>query len=315
MDNSRLPLLCRSPLQPNESLPSLLIRLSKENGYHSPTMVARICRERSACHDRITQPTQSQTYEVLADLVRIEVEELYAASVHRFAPVIVPPSLKRQTIVLPSGQTVRLQNYYFLREHTWPESDAQFCPLCLQDSAYHRLGWIPLAVSVCLTHHCLLVRGCPQCGQNLKISDILDTECPSCSLDLAEAPVVDVSADRTGLLSQMTIQSWLGLCSLTEAERGCLLPNQPPSVLYRFLDGLRKSIMGVRRSWDYLHKPSDSVPSRLFPCTSKSDITPAKSYILYTTAFKGVANWPNGFYGFLDAYKLRDERGCLQTAR
>jgi hypothetical protein len=106
----------------------------------------------------------------------------------------------------------------------------------------------------------------------------------------------------------MMIQSWLGLYSQPKAECGCLLPNQPPPVLYRFLDGFRKSTMGVRRSWNHLHKPPDSVPSRLFPCTSKRDITPAKSYILYTTAFKGVANWPNGFYGFLDAYKLRDER-------
>jgi hypothetical protein len=117
-----------------------------------------------------------------------------------------------------------------------------------------------------------------------------------------------VSADETGLLGQIMIQSWLSPCLPTKAKRDWSLPDQPPPVLYRLLDGLRKTIMGVRRCWDYLHEPPGCVSSRLFPCTSKGDITPAKSYILYTTACKGIANWPHGFHDFLDAYKLRDER-------
>jgi len=66
--------------------------------------------------------------------------------------------------------------------------------------------------------------------------------------------------------------------------------------------------MRVNYSWPQLHQPPSGTFPDLFPCTSKRDITPAKSYILYTTAFQGLVNWPNGFHVFLDAYRTRDGR-------
>jgi hypothetical protein len=306
MANSSLPLLCRTELRANESLPSLLLRLSKKNGYHSPTMIVRLCLERLTYRDYVTRPTRSQTYQVLAELVRIEMEALYASSVHRLAATVTPPHLTPQSITLPSDQTMPVMSNGFLRRHTWPESDVQFCPLCLQESAHHRLGWMPLAVSVCLTHQCLLIRGCPECHENLAIADLLEVRCAHCGFDLATAPAVDVSADEMGLFGQMMILSWLGLHPLPEHSSSLL--DQPPSVLYRFLDGLCRTIMGVRKSWPDLHEPPDGMDPRLFPCTSKRDITPTKAYILYTTAFQGVVHWPYGFHDFLDAYRLRDGR-------
>lgn len=306
MSNSSLPLLCRTELRTRESLPSLLLRLSKENGYHSPTMIARICRERLTCQDYVTRPTRSQTYQVLENLVRIEAEKLYASSVHRLASAMTPATYPSQLITLPSDQTLPVMSNGLLRKHTWPESDVQFCPLCLRESVHHRLDWMPLAMSVCLTHRCLLIRGCPRCHENLAIADLLRVRCARCGFDLATASTVDVSVDEMGLFGQMTILSWLGLHLPPEHSNS--LPDQPPSVLYRFLDGLCRTIMRVRRSWPDLHQPPDGMDPRLFPCTSKRDITPAKAYILYTTAFQGVARWPSGFHDFLDAYRLRDGR-------
>lgn len=306
MSNSFLPLLCRTELQVSESLPSFLLRLSQENGYHSPTMIARICRERLTYPDEVTRPTRSQTYQVLASLVRIAAEKLYASSVHRLAAAMTPSTYPSQWITLPADQTVPVMSNGLLRRHTWPESDVQFCPLCLRESGHHRLAWMPLAMSVCLTHRCLLIRGCPRCHENLAIADLLAVRCAHCGFDLATTSTVDVSVDGIGLLGQRTILSWLGLHP-PPAHCGSL-PDQPPAVLYRFLDGLCRTIMGVRQSWPNLHQPPAGMAPRLFPCTSKRDITPAKAYILYTTAFQGVARWPSGFYDFLDAYRLRDGR-------
>jgi hypothetical protein len=64
--------------------------------------------------------------------------------------------------------------------------------------------------------------------------------------------------------------------------------------------------MSVQHSWHYLYDAPSGVGSPFFPCSSKGDIIPAKSYILYATAFKAMVNWPQGFHGFLDAYRLRD---------
>ncbi len=306
MNYSSYPLLYRSSPQPSESLPSLLIRLAKGNFYHSPTMVIQLCRERLIWRDQVTRPTRAETYRILAQLIRIGIDELYAASVQRFVSTVAPPDYGHRSILLPSGKTAPVLTDFALREHTRPESDVQFCPFCLKESAHHRVEWFPLAVAVCLRHQSLLVCGCPNCQQCIKVQDILETRCSNCGFELTQASTVSVAVDQFGLFSQSVIQSWLGLCSPASVNRYEPLPNEPPASLYRFLDGLRRSVMSVQHSWNYLYNAPSGVGSPLFPCTSKRDITPAKSYILYATAFKAVVNWPQGFYHFLDAYRLRD---------
>lgn len=308
MDHTLPPLLCRSPLLPGESLPSLLIRLTQANAYHSASMIARLCYERLPYQGSITRPTQSQTYTILADLVRIEAEELYAASVHRLAATVVPPSVSFPTREQGAELIFPVLSNSFLREHTWSETDAQFCPMCLQAAAYHRLTWMPLAVSACLTHRCLLIRGCPHCRTSLTIADILKTQCPACGFDLTTAPTADLSTDEIGLFAQTMIQAWLGVRPLPETALSRSLPCRVPAVLYCVLNGLRKTIMDVKRSWPALHHPPNTVAAQLFPCTSKRDLTPSKAYILYTTAFQGMIDWPRAFYDFLDTYKKRDGR-------
>jgi hypothetical protein len=45
------------------------------------------------------------------------------------------------------------------------------------------------------------------------------------------------------------------------------------------------------------------------PGKGQNKITPYDSYRLYTTAFKGISNWPEGFYEFLRAYRLQQQSG------
>jgi hypothetical protein len=240
---------------------------------------------------------------------------LYTASVQRFATTVIPPTYEPYSMGLPSGKTVPILQGFFLREQTWPETDVQFCPLCLQEAAYHRVNWMPLAVAVCLHHQCLLVRGCPHCTENISVADILKAQCPNCNLSLTEGPVTRVALDEFGLFSQAMLQAWLGLCRPPSAKPHYSSPAMPPTVLYWVLDGLRRAIMSIQHSWDYLYQAPKGIGIPLFPCRSKGDITPAKAYILYATTFKALVSWPQGFYDFLEAYKRRDERlatDCIQ---
>jgi hypothetical protein len=138
------------------------------------------------------------------------------------------------------------------------------------------------------------------------VRDILATRCPACQHQLTQAPVTDISGDQFGILSQATIAAWLGLSSSMPIQDYGALPNAPPAKLYRFLDGLRRTVMSIHLPWDHVYQASSGVGRPLFPCTSKSDLTPAKAYILYATAFQALVNWPQGFYDFLDAYRQRD---------
>jgi hypothetical protein len=74
------------------------------------------------------------------------------------------------------------------------------------------------------------------------------------------------------------------------------------------LDGLRRAIVCIQHAWNYLYQPPNGMGLSLFPCLSKGDLTPAKVYILFATAFKALVHWPHGFYEFIEAYQKRDGR-------
>jgi len=194
-----------------------------------------------------------------------------------------------------------------LRQHLWSETDAQFCPHCLAEASYHRLAWLPQAVSVCLTHRCLLVKGCPICGNKLKIGDIVEGRCRHCGFDLQTSPTISVAEDDFGLFSQQIIQSWLRIPATDSVDQG-KLPNQPDFILYQIAYGLQRAIRTIQRRWDYLHDPFGvDTGSSVFPCEKKGEMTPFKSYVMYATAFKALLRCPHGFFEFLNAFfRLRD---------
>ncbi|MEW5959804.1 MAG: TniQ family protein [Chloroflexota bacterium] len=173
-------LLLRSPLLPGESLPSYLVRLAKLNGYHTPNLVIQLCQERLSQPDIITRPTRAETYAQLTELTKLDDDRLYAASAHILAITILPAGTEPELIALRSGVGVALLPSAVLRQHLWPETDAQFCPHCLAEASYHRLAWLPQAVSACLAHRCLLVKGCPICGEKLKTGDVVEGRCGRC---------------------------------------------------------------------------------------------------------------------------------------
>ncbi len=306
-------LLLRSSLLPGESLPSYLVRLAKLNGYHTPNMVVQLCQERLSQPDIITRPSRAETYARLADLVKLDDDWLFAASAHTFAITILPARTAPEFISLRSKGGVVLLPSAVLRQHLWLETDAQFCPHCLTEIIYHRLAWLPQAVSVCLAHRCLLVKGCPICGDRLKIGDIVEGHCGQCGFDLRTSPTISIAEDAFGLFSQQTIQSWLRIPTTNRVNQS-KLPKQPDYVLYQAVYGLHRAIRTIQRRWDYLHDPFDvETAISVFPCEKKSEMTPFKSYLLYATAFKALLRWPYGFFEFLNAFTLRDEAEPTET--
>lgn len=314
--NSPLPsLLHRPPLQPGESLPFFLLRLAHENCYHIPTMVIQLGRERLSRRDMVTRPTRSETYRVLSELTGVEADQLYAACVHRFAATLTPPSQPPQPLALPSGKMVSFLPNALMDAHLWSETKAQFCPLCWQQAPYHRIDWLPLASAVCLDHHCLLVRACPACAAHVPLQALLKARCQHCQLDLTQIPPTLLTGDTWGLFTQTVLRAWLGLAAQPPSQPLFTLPDHSPAVLYRLVDTLRRGMLRLDPHWEYLHRPLNGLDLPFFPCFSKQDFTPAKSYLLFATAFKALLNWPQGFFDFLNAYKLHlgpSDRGFIR---
>jgi hypothetical protein len=296
-----LPLLRRTQLKPDESLHSLLERLAQLNFYPNVRTLDQICRKRQenpVLHDALARPRQAETFFHLAALTQISPDALFAASNHRFAPVVTPPGHDPESMVWPGASPKPiLPSHGVALRQVRRVAAAQFCPLCLHTELYHRLSWMPVAAAICLTHQCLLHDHCPCCGNPISVAEITQGHCQKCRADLRTAPVISVAEDEIGVFSQQAIQYWL---TLTTEPAPTSLPDHSSVALYRLFDGLRQ---GLFTSW----KGGRMNPAVLGDWAELLDSLPNRSaadqcYVLGRAAFTGILDWPEGLFHFLDTY-------------
>lgn len=307
MSDTLPPLLQRRPLLPGESLPSLLARLAVVNFYEPPGLLHPLYL--SGLPDtKIERARHPITFARLAALTRLAPLALYGATIHVFARVLNPPGHADSYIDLPGGERGLLLDSGVGRKQVRAATAALFCPLCLQEAAYHRLLWLPFAVSACLSHRCLLLDCCPACRRTVSVGDVVYTRCRHCQADLTQAPVLSLAHDEAGLRTQRLIQAWLtGDAGLVGGD-GYGLPEAPPEVLYRVLDGLRASTMRVPVEWVHFHRLAGAGHTFSLQPGRPSRATALESYLRYTTAARALVDWPYGFYAFLRAYAARPGR-------
>ncbi len=309
MTDFTVPLLRRTPLLPGESLPSLVERLAQLNHYGSTSVLTWLCRAQREPPQNLDQPACplfGATFLRLAHLTQLPAAELWAASAHRFTPLLTPSSAPaadspwlsapNRPCALPSAAHTALR----------PLTAAQYCPLCLQAMPYHRLSWLPVAITLCLEHHCLLLDRCPRCQRLVTVADIVQRRCRACQTDLGTAPVVSVADDDLGLFAQAMLHSWFVGALAPSLDGACQLPAQPPALLYRLWDYLYRRLRMCQEAWPtwpgaaldlaaYM-KRLGRPPHRPLP---------SQAYYLYRAAFAALLDWPQGLYRFLDAYSGR----------
>ncbi|MBX3060840.1 MAG: TniQ family protein, partial [Anaerolineae bacterium] len=309
--NGVIPLLNRRPLLPGESLLSLLHRLQEANYYPLPNMLHTICQPyMKNPGDKLHRPREADTYQVLAALARLTPAELYQATSHRFAPTLTFPGETSEHISLGTQDRLPLLAEKCLVKYLWQSRDVQYCPLCLAEACYHRVEWLLMPVAACLRHACVLQRRCPHCLRSLAIEALFDGRCPHCKFILMNTPVTSLANDEWGLTSQAIIQNWFGLADAPMWPGGEIIPAQPTSARFYLLHGLSRGISSLPATLKW-HVPPGNLT---FPLnSSKAFLFPAQVYVLYAAAMKAVADWPDGFYAFLDEVRQANGRtGQLQ---
>ncbi len=285
-------LLVCTAIQPGESLQSLLTRLSRLNAYDVPETLFQILLEgvskQEALKDRTALPRRIEMYQRLEALTRVRAPDLYVASAHHFTTVLTPPDISIEFLEISEGISAPLLAWSLATKQLRPARAGQFCPLCLRNAAHHRLIWLPIAVSACLEHSCLLIDRCQRCEKKVSIREIVEMQCRKCKGNLAEADVLPLGNDA-GLAFQCIIQLWL-MDNTTPSYATLRLLQGQPRVLYRILDGLQWAIRMLARSeWPYLHRIyGDSRIAILPTIKEQNTITSYESYRLYTTAFRGI---------------------------
>lgn len=293
--NELRPLLIRSPLFPDESLYSYTVRLAELNLYPLAGLLSLSLPYDSRTGRRLDNafyPKQSQTYDRLAILTQLRPEALYRATPHGFARVL---ALSREKVnmlsITDGGEQPALTGH---RRYTLRMGEqAQFCPVCLKEAAYHRLMWTPVFVLVCLRHRCLLVSRCPDCEQELSTASVVKAKCRRCGAALTQTQVRSVPEDRFGLFAQRTLQAWLEGKPPPSGAWTDSMPNQPPAALYYLATRLVAAL---------LEHVDPSVNWKTQQMCER--LTPEVLYGLWTRAFRALVGWPDGLYEFREARTL-----------
>jgi hypothetical protein len=329
-------LLLRRPLlYQDESLASYVARLGAASYCQPPTLFTnlvlseRFNQAQPGNRDNLHLPQRVATFIRLAAYSGVEPIELYRATAHRFANLFIAPEYKVYHLELAGEERPILtspRDSRVLRSLL----DAQFCPNCLAEECYQRLNWQLEIVTICLKHNCLLLDGCQNCQHKLSVSAVALGKCEHCQAALSAMQALGVGEETESLLFQSVIEDWLdeseGDCAVrigsqttlsirTNAVKQAQLPGQTPAILLRVLTGLRQAVQCMNLDWPYYYQPQLMTKSKtpgLRGVDANGTHSPAGStysnHCEYLTAFRGLKDWPQGFYDFLDAYRQVEYR-------
>ncbi len=286
-------MLCRSPLQPDETLSSYLNRLANLNRYVPFSIFTRLIHRRlvrlgvGGGWSSLYQP---ETFEVLEALTQTTSIALANASVHRLARAPILANQPTSVVALSNGQRMPLLDPLVKVRKLRRDGQAQFCPDCLNEAAYHHLSWLLGEVTTCLKHRCLLVDECPHCQGWIQIPDIVTQHCAHCDAHLARAVVTYLPDHSLELFAQQTIQAWWGLTETTADQSRWTLLAVPHLTLYRLFEHLVESIR-AKWGWEYFYRQTPISPD---------------THAIQTSAFEALIDWPQGFWDFLREYLQRE---------
>lgn len=298
------PLLNRPSPYPDETLASWLWRLARQNYATSPAWFL------PALHDtgkvattvdlsRVNGLRDNAALTGIASLTGYSVVDIHQHTLHRFANMLTPPGLPVQERPDPSGTALvflpaRLSNDFYSPSFSW-------CPHCLTEARYVRLHWHFPGVACCEIHRCWLLDSCPQCYTPVTLVDVIYGCCGRCNfrLERAVAPPIPVT-DRL-LQLQSALMGWLyGQCEALPLR----LPDAPVNTLLYALNGLRYAAQRAGNGWTFHHIPPD-IPIPDLDIRELRRLTVFERGCLYTTAFRGLQNWPHGLFAYLEAYRSR----------
>ena len=75
------------------------------------------------------------------------------------------------SILFGGKPTLTLASQSYLKFHT------RYCPLCLNEDAFHRLHWDISFLTACTKHNILLIERCASCGRQIKLSNLMRGAC------------------------------------------------------------------------------------------------------------------------------------------
>ncbi|MEQ8676527.1 MAG: TniQ family protein [Aggregatilineales bacterium] len=301
-------LVCRPRPYPDESLLSYLLRVQFANHYDGLiwlTWWLRGLRHTPGSRSQFRPTATHETcfLENLATVTGVPVFDLYQMTLNRYAAIFTFPGRPTHYQMLHSGEQVAFcQQSHSLKSWSRTEARSAFCPLCLREAAYHRLPWLLHAIFACPKHDCWLLDTCSSCGASVSVETIVRSQCTRCSASLADMPVIPLDA------MVADAQQHLMFCLETGNLPTETLPLLSVQALFRLVEGLCAATRQLGWEGEGCYQP-EGVTRHPFPSHPQQSASPIQYGSLYTTAWRVVNDWPQGFYTFLDGYLRRPGGG------
>lgn len=292
-DKQNLTLLRRSPLLPDETLGSLLARLTQLNHYEPARIMRKLCLD--GTRDKLHRPLKPETYCRLAQLTGLAPRTLYDATIHRLAPVILPRRVELSYFELPGGDTVPFLPTMHVTNYVTDRKVVRYCPHCLAENAYERMAWRPRTALLCLKHQTVLRHGCPGCHQTPTAADLAAGACRACETDLTTLPTVHV--DEPGLIfTQQLLSACLGFAPPPD-------PRDFPAPFASFADS-PAAALSPRALYDVVEGLCDSL-SRSYGKNDRCPPDVPTSTWKYRMAVTALCDWPTEFHALVDSCRVK----------
>ncbi|MEM9954184.1 MAG: helix-turn-helix domain-containing protein [Chloroflexota bacterium] len=198
----------------DESWPWFIVRSNMHNYEHWINLPEKLLREKLAengLKDNLFWPYTSPGIDLYSRFYHVTIDQIIHRSVHRYAKILTYPGQQSEFFEIQTATIVerypkiKFHNPY---KHITPISKIQFCPICFAENKVHKASWLLKCICSCINHHCLLIRACPSCGNEISIKTLLTGHCKFCSFDLEKAPIHAIDTSSWSFEAQKLIQDW-----------------------------------------------------------------------------------------------------------
>ncbi|MEL6439837.1 MAG: TniQ family protein [Cyanobacteria bacterium J06621_8] len=277
LENSKPNVLLRRPRPyADEDLAGYILRLSQVNCYDSPQWIYNLAEiPQYAANGNFCDRT-TQDFSKLAQLLSIEESTLWKMAFREYK----------------SSKVARVKFFdRSLPTYNLSKLKAKVCPCCLAEKSYCRKIWNLIPLTVCPTHHCLLLDICPQCDRPIRWDRNSVNECKYCELDWRDIRSENLELPKT--IPSHLLFTACGLRKLGEAELQIIGKCHP--ILNLELEHVISLICFIAGQ---LIDIGDTTGK--FLVTSHNN---AELHELLLSAWDYLQDFPQGFERFLEWYK------------
>lgn len=175
------------------------------------------------------------------------------------------------------------------RSRVWNGQNARFCPHCLADDPYWRIGWELYFHDACPKHQVWLIDRCSSCNQELRWNRDFLLRCP-CGADLRQEKSA-ACPEHVASLSEIL------------ANKAILNSSEPEPPPLAPLD-VQQAQQLIRYVGTHLRPGTGKKPLKLYQSGSMAVSWPISSF-----AAEVFARWPQSFHQLLDQVQSHQEIG------